>query len=74
MKKILITLFIICFSNNLYADVKNENKCKSAIQKLKPSCNIIGSTMEKMKKFSKEHKTIDQKHRNLLGLMWLIKL
>ena len=65
MKKILITLFIICFSNNLYADVKNENKCKSTIQKLKPSCNIIGSTMEKMKKFSKEHKTIYQTYRKI---------
>ena len=65
MKIIFIILFIILVNNSLYADANNENKCKSVIQKLKPSCNVIGSTMAKMKEFSKEHKTIDQTYRKI---------
>lgn len=40
-------------------DVRIEEKCNSALQKLKPACNI-GKAFDGLKKFSEKHKTIDQ--------------
>ena len=37
-----------------------KNNCESALAKLKPSCNFIGSSVENMKEFSKKNQTIGQ--------------
>ena len=36
------------------------DECLTALQKLKPKCNIVGKSVDKLKDFSKKHKTIDQ--------------
>tara|TARA_B100000963_G_scaffold22081_1_gene16546 strand:+ start:1272 stop:1484 length:213 start_codon:yes stop_codon:yes gene_type:complete len=63
MKKIfcLITLFISLISY-LYAD---NIKCDTPLQKLKPKCNIIGKSVDKMKEFGKKNKTLDQSYKNI---------
>ena len=57
MKKILTIFFIISLNNISYS---NQPKCETALQKLKPSCNFIGSSVENMKEFSKKNQTIGQ--------------
>ena len=63
MKKILYIFIVIIFS---YSPINaNEVKCDSALSKLKPKCNLIGKGMDKMRKFSKENKTLDQSVGNI---------
>ena len=62
MKKILIIFFIINFNNVSYS---SENKCETALQKLKPSCNFIGKGAKKLKEISEENKTIDQTYNKI---------
>ena len=64
MKKITLLAFIVLFNSNIYANEDNKN-CASALAKLKPKCNVIGSGVKKLKEFSKENKTIDQTYRNI---------
>jgi len=49
---IILTLFI---SNFALAETAN---CKSILQKLKPSCNIVGAGAKKLKKLSEDNKTV----------------
>ena len=44
--------------------IANE-ECEGMMAKLKKECNIVGKSMDKMKEFSKENKTIDQTFRNI---------
>jgi hypothetical protein len=53
---LIVTFFVI--SSFSYADT-NVN-CEGALAKLKSECNIVGKSMDKMRKFSKENKTIEQ--------------
>ena len=63
MKKILFILIAIIFS---YSPINaNEVKCDTPLSKLKPKCNLIGKGMDKMRKFSKENKTLDQSVGNI---------
>tara|TARA_S200000501_G_C20518261_1_gene610069 strand:+ start:464 stop:688 length:225 start_codon:yes stop_codon:yes gene_type:complete len=63
MKKILYIFIAIIFS---YSPINaNEVKCDTALSKLKPKCNLIGKGMDKMRKFSKENKTLDQSVGNI---------
>ena len=59
MKIIIITIFFIIHSANIFAN-EGQSKCSSPLDKLKPSCIEIGKKIEKLKKFSKENKTIGQ--------------
>ena len=61
MKKILYIILIFNF-NPINAE---EVKCDTALSKLNPKCNFVGKGMEKMKKFSKENKTLDQSYKNI---------
>ena len=62
--KIILKLFIIMvFSINLLS--ANEINCETALQKLKPKCNLIGKGMNKMRDFSKKNKTLDQSIGNV---------
>ena len=63
MKKILYIFIAIIFS---YSPINaDEVKCDTALSKLKPKCNLIGKGMDKMRKFSKENKTLDQSVGNI---------
>ena len=55
--KYLIILTIFFTSSILYAGEK-KNNCESALAKLKPSCNFIGSSVKNMKEFSNSLKNI----------------
>ena len=57
MKNLLIILIFI-FASFKLANAK-EN-CEGVLAKLKSECNVIGKSMDKMRKFSKENKTIGQ--------------
>tara|TARA_B100001559_G_C16475604_1_gene611180 strand:- start:745 stop:1032 length:288 start_codon:yes stop_codon:yes gene_type:complete len=57
MKYLLIILIIIFAPFNL---ANTKENCEGVLSKLKSECNIIGKSMDKMKKFSKENKTIGQ--------------
>jgi hypothetical protein len=61
MKKILYIILIFNF-NPINAE---EVKCDTALSKLNPKCNFLGKGMEKMKKFSKENRTLDQSYKNI---------
>ena len=58
MKKNILLTFIVLFNSNIYAE-ENKN-CASALAKLKPKCNVIGSSVKKLKEFSSKNKTIEQ--------------
>lgn len=51
MKKLFLILFLISIPITVYSDTKD--KCGTKLGKLHPSC-----ALEKMKKFSSEHKSI----------------
>ena len=57
MKKIY--LILIMFSFNSMSVNAEEIKCNTALNKLKPACNI-GKAFDKLKDFSKKHQTINQ--------------
>ena len=57
MKKIFLVL--IMFSYNLLSVSAEEIKCDTALDKLKPACNI-GKAFDNLKEFSKKHQTINQ--------------
>ena len=59
MKKITLLTFIVLLNSNIYAEENNKN-CASALAKLKPKCNVIGSGVKKLKEFSSKNKTIEQ--------------
>ena len=63
MKKILY-IFIVLIFNYSPTNAK-EVKCDTALSKLKPKCNLIGKGMDKMRKFSKDNKTLDQSFGNI---------
>ena len=58
MTKILITTAIITFFTLPFAYA--DSNCESALSKLKPSCNILGTGVKKMKEFSSKNQTIGQ--------------
>ena len=62
MKKILTIFFIISLNNISYS---NQPKCETALQKLKPSCNFIGTGAKKLKELSEKNKTIDQTYNTI---------
>ena len=63
MKIILYIFIAIIFS---YSPINaNEVKCDTALTKLKPKCNLIGKGMDKMRKFSRDNKTLDQSVGNI---------
>jgi hypothetical protein len=58
MKKILIiTSMVMTF---IFSPSYASNECESALSKLKPSCNILGTGIKKMKEFSSKNQTIGQ--------------
>ena len=59
MKKIILLITIILSPAMLNAQ-ENKPNCETTIQKLKPSCNTIGTGFNKLKKFSERHKTVGQ--------------
>ena len=62
MKKLLIkTFFILSF----FVPVNAQEKCDGILAKLKAECNVVGKSMDKMREFSKENKTIDQTFKNI---------
>ena len=63
MKKILYIFIVLIFSCNPIN--AKEVKCDTVLNKLKPKCNLIGKGMDKMKKFSKNNKTLDQSFGNI---------
>ena len=63
MKKILYIFIVLLF--NSYVVNAEEIKCDTALSKLKPKCNLIGKGMDKMRKFSKDNKTLDQSFGNI---------
>jgi len=69
MMKIINLLLVFVFLNLSNA---NATECLTALQKLKPSCNVIGKSYQKLKVFSKKHKTIngssDKKGQKKLSL------
>ena len=62
MKFLIIIIFII-FSTKSFASDSAE--CEGVLAKLKAECNIVGKSMNKMKEFSKENKTLDQLGSNI---------
>ena len=64
MKKIIFALIITLIPAFSFANPELKN-CETALQKLKPSCNIIGTGMEKLRNFSEKNKTLDQSFKNV---------
>tara|TARA_Y100001958_G_C20898372_1_gene321597 strand:- start:212 stop:433 length:222 start_codon:yes stop_codon:yes gene_type:complete len=62
MKFLLIIIFVI-FSTSSFAETKTG--CEGILAKLKAECNIVGKSMNKMKKFSKENQTLEQVGDNI---------
>ncbi len=62
MRYLFILLFIF-YSPSSFADSKTE--CEGFLAKLKSNCNIVGKSMDKMRKFSEENKTLDQVGDNI---------
>ena len=70
MKKILIvTIMSVFFYTPTFAD---SNECASMLDKLKPKCNMLGSSAKKLKEISEKTKT--QEVRNPGGAIDLKKL
>jgi hypothetical protein len=63
MKTIYITIILLFFSSFSGINAE-ENNCKSALQKLKPSCNFLGKSAKKLKNYSENNKTIGQTLKN----------
>ena len=63
MVNIYITIILLFFSGYSVINAE-ENNCKSALQKLKPGCNILGKSAKKLKNFSENNKTIGQTLKN----------
>lgn len=63
MKTIFTTIIILFFSSYSIINAE-ENNCTSALQKLKPSCNLLGKGAKKLKNFSDNNKTIGQTLKN----------
>ena len=64
MKTILLIISLIFITNFAQAETKKKN-CESALSKLKPSCNPVGSALDKMKKFSAENQTLGDTYKNI---------
>ena len=58
MKIVFVLIGILILPSLSYAEEKTN--CKSALSKLKPSCNFIGKGVDGMTKFSAKNKTIGQ--------------
>jgi hypothetical protein len=54
---------LIFLANFAQADTKVN--CQSALAKLKPSCNVVGDALKKMKKFSAENQTLGDTYKNI---------
>ena len=63
MKYILITIIYLAMTISSYSAEKE--KCVTAFSILKPSCNIIGKGVTKLKNFSSKNKTIGQSIENI---------
>ena len=63
IKIVYSTIFFTFFASLLLADHighdEGKSECKSAISKVLPECNFIGTGVNKMKAFSKKNETID---------------
>ena len=66
MKKIFFIILFFSTTTILFAEEKKV-KCNTALTKLKPSCNLIGNGVNKLKEFSAKNKTIDRSLRNIEG-------
>ena len=64
MKKIVLVLSLLVIPNISQANSKSVN-CNTALNKLKPSCNILGDTFKKLKTFSAEDQTITDTYKNI---------
>ena len=58
MKKLLVIITALAISTFSLTHAADE--CESALAKLKPSCNILGTGVKKMKEFSSKNQTIEQ--------------
>ena len=58
MNKIILIVIIIFYPINILAEEKVG--CNTALEKIKPECNVIGSGIKKLKEFSSKNKTIEQ--------------
>ena len=61
--KILLIIIFVTFSISAFANAKDG--CEGILAKLKAECNIVGKSMNKMKEFSKDNKTLDQVGDNI---------
>ena len=61
MKYILILTFLFTSISSLNA----KENCEGVLAKLKSECNIVGKSMNKMREFSKDNKTLDQVGDNI---------
>ena len=61
MKIFLITIILLSFNTTSISAA--EDKCVTALEKLKPECNI-GKLFGKMKAFSSKNQTINQTLKN----------
>tara|TARA_B100000780_G_C20732174_1_gene290906 strand:+ start:47 stop:322 length:276 start_codon:yes stop_codon:yes gene_type:complete len=59
MKYILTITILMTMTSVINANEKKPN-CESTLSALKPSCNILGSGLNKLKEFSSKHKTVGQ--------------
>ena len=60
MKFILLIIIFLIPHNIAFAD----QNCETMLQKLKPSCNVIGKGAKKLKKISENNKKINQTLEN----------
>ena len=63
MKTILLIISLIFITN--FAQAETKKNCESALSKLKPSCNPVGTVLNKMKKFSAENQTLGDTYKNI---------
>ena len=64
MKKIILVLSLLLIPNISQAETKSA-KCNTVLNKLKPSCNMLGGAFKKLKKFSAENQTITDTYKNV---------
>ncbi len=60
MNKLILCLAFALFSTSAFSDHHDLDQCKSALAKLKPKCNFVGSGFKGLKEFSSKNKTIGQ--------------
>lgn len=63
MKTLITSILLIFLSNYTILNAKEKN-CQSVLQKLKPSCNVLGKGAKKLKMISENNKTVSQTLKN----------